>query len=70
MSENEYVRQVLADESGVKWDPIFKNPMTAAAAIDRLVHHAVILELNRPSYRVEKAMEKERGPAATEAGQP
>jgi len=29
--------------------------MTTAAAIDRLVHHSVIIELNVPSYRVEKA---------------
>jgi DNA replication protein DnaC len=29
--------------------------MTTAAAIDRLVHHCVILELNIPSYRVEQA---------------
>ena len=29
-----------------KWEQIFKDPMTAAAAIDRLVHHSVILELN------------------------
>ncbi len=27
--------------------------MTTAAAIDRLVHHSVILELNLPSYRLE-----------------
>src|SRR5271166_5978064 len=34
------------------WEAIFKDPMTtAAAAIDRLVHHSVILELNVPSYR-------------------
>ena len=32
---------------------IFKDPMTTAAAIDRLVHHRVILELNLPSYRLE-----------------
>jgi DNA replication protein DnaC len=38
-----------------KWDGIFKDPMTTAAAIDRLVHHCVILELNIPSYRVEQA---------------
>jgi len=38
-----------------KWDRIFKDPMTTAAAIDRLVHHSVILELNIPSYRVEQA---------------
>ena len=38
-----------------KWDQIFKDPMTAAAAIDRLVHHSVIVELSGPSYRAEAA---------------
>ena len=38
-----------------KWEQIFKDAMTTAAAIDRLVHHSVILELNVPSYRLEKA---------------
>jgi DNA replication protein DnaC len=38
-----------------KWEGIFKDPMTTAAAIDRLVHHCVILELNIPSYRMEQA---------------
>ena len=37
------------------WESIFKDPMTTAAAIDRLVHHSVILELNVPSYRAEQA---------------
>jgi hypothetical protein len=37
------------------WEQIFKDPMTTAAAIDRLVHHCVILELNVPSYRAEQA---------------
>jgi DNA replication protein DnaC len=32
-----------------KWDQIFKDAMTTAAAIDRLVHHSVIIELNVPS---------------------
>jgi DNA replication protein DnaC len=36
-----------------KWEAIFKDPMTTAAAIDRLVHHSVILELNLASYRLE-----------------
>jgi DNA replication protein DnaC len=45
-----------------KWDGIFKDPMTTAAAIDRLVHHSVILELNIPSYRMEQAT-KNKGPA-------
>ena len=38
-----------------KWESIFKDPMTTAAAIDRLVHHSVILELNVASYRLEQA---------------
>ena len=41
-----------------KWEGIFKDPMMAAAAIDRLVHHSVILELNLPSYRLEKSTKK------------
>lgn len=42
-----------------QWDRIFKDPMTTAAAIDRLVHHAIILEMNGPSFRTEAA--KSRG---------
>jgi len=38
-----------------KWEGIFKDPMTTAAAIDRLVHHSVIVELNIPSHRMEEA---------------
>jgi DNA replication protein DnaC len=38
-----------------QWEKIFKDPMTTAAAIDRLVHHSVILELNLDSYRLKKA---------------
>lgn len=44
-----------------QWEGIFKDPMTTAAAIDRLVHHSVILELNLPSYRMEKAKEHSPG---------
>ncbi len=38
-----------------KWELIFKDPMTTAAAIDRLVHHSIILELNLNSYRLEQS---------------
>jgi DNA replication protein DnaC len=41
-----------------QWDRIFKNPMATAAAIDRLVHHAVILEFDVPSYRTEDAKKR------------
>jgi DNA replication protein DnaC len=46
-----------------EWDRIFKDPMTTAAAIDRLVHHAVILEMTGPSIRNEEA--KKRGDLTT-----
>ena len=46
-----------------QWEQIFKDPMTTAAAIDRLVHHSVILELNVPSYRLEQAKQAQQ-PAA------
>jgi hypothetical protein len=42
------------------WEAIFKDAMMAAAAIDRLVHHCVIVELNVPSYRAEQAKKARR----------
>lgn len=52
-----------------QWEQIFKDPMTTAAAIDRLVHHSVIIELNLPSYRAEQAKKaKQRGNASEEKG--
>ena len=41
-----------------QWDQIFKDPMTTAAAIDRIVHHSVVIELNIESYRAEEAKER------------
>jgi len=38
-----------------QWEVIFKDPMTTAAAIDRLVHHCIIIELNVASYRMAQA---------------
>ena len=40
--------------------------MTTAAAIDRLVHHSVILELNLPSYRLKKSKAKLTDPEPSE----
>jgi DNA replication protein DnaC len=40
---------------GKRYHEAFGDPMTAAAAIDRVVHHSVILELNISSYRLEEA---------------
>jgi DNA replication protein DnaC len=38
-----------------QWDQIFKDPMTTMAAVDRLVHHAVILEFTGESQRLQAA---------------
>ncbi|MDG2222108.1 MAG: IS21-like element helper ATPase IstB [Rubripirellula sp.] len=43
-----------------KWEQIFKDPMTTAAAIDRLVHHSVILELNAESFRLAQAKQSKQ----------
>lgn len=47
-------RSVLVSSNLVfsKWDQIFKDPMTTMAAVDRLVHHAIILEFDGESMRV------------------
>lgn len=47
-----------------KWEKIFKDPMITAAAIDRLIHHSIIIELNVESYRLAAAKKRkvdERG---------
>jgi DNA replication protein DnaC len=44
-----------------QWEQIFKDPMTTAAAVDRLVHHSVIVEMNVSSYRAESAKRKRGG---------
>jgi DNA replication protein DnaC len=50
-----------------QWEQIFKDPMTTAAVVDRMVHHSFILELNLPSYRAEEA-KKSRAKKPTEDG--
>jgi len=44
-----------------KWDQIFKDPMTTMDAIDRLVHHAILLEFQGESLRVPKEKEQNKG---------
>ena len=56
-----YERRSLLISSNLvfsQWDQIFKDPMTTMAAIDRLVHHSIILEFDGASQRVKKAGEK------------
>ena len=45
-----------------EWGQIFKDPLTTAAAIDRVVHHSVIVEFgaDMTSYRAEEATKRNR----------
>jgi DNA replication protein DnaC len=66
-----YERRSLAVSSNVvfsQWQEIFQSPMATAAAIDRVVHHSVILEFDVPSYRTAEATATRPAPAAVRAG--
>jgi len=43
-----------------QWEQIFKDPMTTAAAIDRVVHHSIIVEFGKeiPSHRAQEAAQR------------
>ena len=49
-----------------EWEHNFANPMATAATIDRVVHHAVILEFDVPSYRTDAAQQRGEATAAEE----
>ena len=60
-----YERRTLGITSNVvfsDWEKVFHNPMATAAAIDRLVHHSVILEFDVPSYRTDVAQQRQQDP--------
>lgn len=62
-----YERRSLLISSNLvfsQWDQIFKDPMTTMAAVDRLVHHAIILEFDGASLRARKAADQTKKAAA------
>ena len=57
-----YERRSLGITSNLvfsEWEKVFANPMATAAAIDRIVHHSVILEFDLPSYRTSEAQSRQ-----------
>lgn len=52
-----------------EWDRIFKTPMATAAAIDRLVHHAAIIEIDRESVRAQEAKKRNEAKKNEEDGE-
>ena len=53
---------ITANQPFGEWGRIFPNQAMTLAAIDRLVHHATIFEMNVESYRRRAALERKRGP--------
>lgn len=53
---------ITANQPFGEWNRIFPDPAMTLAAVDRLVHHATILELNVESYRRRTALERKKGP--------
>jgi DNA replication protein DnaC len=53
---------ITANQPFGEWGKLFPDPAMTLAAVDRLVHHATIFELNVDSYRRRTAIEKKRGP--------
>lgn len=53
---------VTANQPFGQWDRIFPDPAMTVAAIDRLVHHAVIFEMNVESYRRRSAAKRTSEP--------
>ena len=43
-----------------QWDQIFKDPMTTMAAVDRLVHHSIILDFTGTSVRGDEAQQRRK----------
>jgi DNA replication protein DnaC len=72
LSERYERRSVMITSNLVfsQWDRIFKDAMTTACAIDRTVHHAIILELTGESYRTDAAKKANRAAAGTSAEVP
>jgi DNA replication protein DnaC len=54
---------ITANQPFGEWGKIFSEQAMTLAAIDRLVHHATILEMNVESYRRKAALKRKRGPS-------
>ena len=49
---------ITANQPFGEWGKVFPDETTAVAAVDRLVHHATILEMNVESYRRRTALDR------------
>ena len=61
---------ITANQPFGDWGKIFPDPAMTVAAIDRLVHHATIFEMNVESYRRRTAVERKRAQADRQRARP
>ena len=53
---------ITANQPFGEWGKVFPDPAMTLAAVDRLVHHATIFEMNVESFRRKTAIERKQGP--------
>lgn len=57
---------ITANQPFSQWDAIFTDSMMTVAAVDRLVHHALIVEIQTQSYRKQSAVARSSAPNVTD----
>lgn len=53
---------ITANQPFSQWESIFPDSMMTVAAVDRLIHHALIIELQAKSYRQQAAQNRQNPP--------
>ena len=53
---------ITSNQPFSEWDQIFQDNMMTVAAIDRLVHHASIIECKGESYRKKQSLQRRKNP--------
>ena len=61
---------ITANQPFGQWNNVFPDPAMTVAAVDRLVHHSTIVEMNVESYRQRSATKRRGRAAAAKAATP
>ena len=56
---------ITCNQPFAEWDRIFPDQMMTVAAVDRLIHHATIIEVSSDSYRRKQALQQTANPSTT-----
>jgi len=61
---------ITSNQPLAEWDRIFPDAMMTVAAVDRIIHHATIIQVTSDSYRRKEALQQRGGTAATTTRSP